>query len=109
MLQIPVTVTGNSSVDITLDGVTFRILTKYNTRNERLYVSLYRGTTPVLLNVKMVEGLSITNGYAFKLLPKGVMDVLQFNIAEKTPTLGNTGINLDYSLVYIPTADVDRG
>lgn len=107
MIQVPVTQTGNSSVEVTLDGTTYKILTRYNNRNGRLYMSLFLNSRLILSGLRMIENYTSTDKYTDVLLPKGSLQVAQFRTVDEVATLGNTGVNLDYSLVYIPEEDID--
>ena len=106
MQQIPVTVNGNSSVDVTLDGSVFEIYTYLNGRNNRLYLDILVDGTDLLTGIRMLENVAIIHQYSFSGLPPGLILMAQLNSVSDTATLGNTGIDLDYSLTYEPVDDL---
>ncbi len=113
MIQVPVTKNGNSDVKVTLSGETFILQFNYNSRNTRIYMSiLNRTNTPLLQGLRLIENLSPDASYATGLgIPKGIfIDGQAKDSAGEISTLGNTGIDEIFTLVFLPNAEVvERG
>lgn len=100
MIQIPVTTNGNSDFDITIEGVTYTIQYRFNTRNTRIYMSLLLGTQELIMGMRLLE-LDITNGvYTNPDAPSGFFFVTPLEETDQIATLGNLGINKPYSIIY---------
>lgn len=106
MQQIPVTTNGNSSVEVTLDGSVFEIYTYLNSRNNRLYLDILVDGSAIVSGIRLIENNTPIAIYSFDGLPPGLVLMAQLNSISETATLGNTGIDLDYSLTYEPVADL---
>jgi hypothetical protein len=100
MIQIPVTINGNSQFDISIDGEVYTFHFKYNTRNERLYLTILKDEVPVIEGLRLIEfGLPILN-YTLPNFASGQLFIAQFERGSRFATLGNTGIDEEFSLVY---------
>jgi len=111
MIQIPVTSTGISRVKVTIDGVSFFFAYTFNSRNQRLYLSIFdRLGSPIFTGLRMLENLSPSNAYVTSTgLPTGGLTVGQLLDSEgETATLGNTGIDNIFSLVYMSAAELEQ-
>lgn len=108
MIQIPVTKNGNSNFDITLDGVRFTLKYRFNNRNSRIYLSIFRGSEEVLAGLRLIEDMSVNWVYRTEDQPQGTFAVFQFKGDKSFATLGNLGINQPYSLIYYTEDEVER-
>lgn len=108
MIQLPVTKTGNSDYDITLDGVTYTIQYRYNTRDERIYMNILKGSVELIMGMVLIEGLIINWPYANSEAPRGAFAVVQFSDDSDFATLGNTGISQTFSLIYYTEDEITR-
>lgn len=106
MLQIPVTNTGNQDFDITLEGSTYTFQYRYNARNERIYLNVLKDNEYVASGMRLIEGSTPMGYYVSEDLPPGLFFVSNFSKTDSFATLGNLGIDEDYSLVYIPTSEI---
>ncbi len=111
MIQLPVTQTGISRVKVTIDGVSYFIDYTFNSRNQRLYMSIFdKLGNPLLLGLRMLENLSPTNAYTTSQgLPTGGFTIGQLLDPEgSTATLGNTGIDQVFTLVYMSETELEQ-
>lgn len=105
MIQFPVTENGNSSHDVTLSGRIYTFSYKYNTRNGRVYLSIFLDGTPLISGLRLVAfGLPIQI-YDLPDFPPIQLFVGMLNNGDE-PTLGNIGINKNYSLIGITWDDL---
>lgn len=105
MIQFPVTENGNSSHDITIGGQVYTFSYKYNTRNQRVYLTISLDDEILISGVRLVAlGLPI-QPYPLADWPPIQLYVAMLNNGIE-PTLGNLGINKDFSLIGIGWDDV---
>jgi len=105
MIQFPVTENGNSTHDVPLGGQVYTFSYKYNTRNQRVYLSLSLDGVVLISGVRLVAlGLPIQQ-YTLADFPPIQMFVGMLGNGIE-PTLGNIGINKDFSLIGIGWDDV---
>lgn len=100
MIQLPVTRSGNSDYDLTIEGVTYTFQYRYNTRNKRIFLNILRESVPLLMGMRLIENGTPNEIYANKEAPQGVLFVAKATTEEDFSTLGNLGIDLPFNLVY---------
>lgn len=108
MLQIPVTESGNSEFDVAIAGIIYTFYFKYNTRNQRLYVTISNPDGEVLTEMRLIENLYTTAQYPHVALPDGEFAVGSLTDVGGFATLGNTGINEDFTFVYITEQELEE-
>ena len=101
MLQLPVTVSGNSDVDITIGGVVYNLYYKYNSRNKRLFVTISVNDVVIVSEIRLFENSKPVELYRYLNLPEGEMLVSQLSYSTDFATIGNIGIDNDFSLMFI--------
>lgn len=106
MLQIPVTTTGNQDYEITLEGSTYTFQYRYNSRNQRVYLNTLKDGEYLASGIRLIEGSTPMGYYVSEDLPPGLFFVSNLSITDSIATLGNLGIDEDYSLIYIPSTDI---
>lgn len=105
MLQIPVTTTGNQDFDITLEGTTYTFQYRYNARNSRIYLNVLKDGDNVASGMRLIEGSTPMGYYVSADLPPGLFFVANLMVTEEIATLGNLGIDEEYSLIYMPITE----
>ena len=106
MIQLPVTRSGDSDYDLTLDGVTYTFQYRYNTRNKRIYLNILREDVEIIMGVRLIENISPNQMYSNPDAPKGLLLVMQMTDEDKFATLGNFGIGENFNLVYASEQEV---
>lgn len=106
MIQIPVSKNGNSDFDITLDGITYTLRYRYNSRNRRLFFDILQDDLVITLGVRLIEWSFPTTNLALDTLPRGAFFVSPLKDTEEIATLGNFGIDQDYSMIYLSEQEV---
>jgi len=109
MIQIPVTVNGNSEFDISLDGTVYTFRYTYNTRNKRVYLSIFLEGEPIIESLRLIEDSTPILYYPLAQFTGGELLVVEFEKGTGFTTLGNFGINLEYSLVYVSPSEFVGG
>jgi len=105
MIQFPMTENGNSSHDVTLFGQVYTFAYKYNTRNQRVYLSIYKDGVVLINGIRLVAlGFPIQQYPLTDFPPIQLYVGLLGNGVE--PTLGNFGINKEFSLIGVGWEDV---
>lgn len=107
MLQIPVTSSGNSNYTITLDGDTYVFRYTYNSRNGRIYLDILKDGRVSISGLKVIERASMLAQYVISRVPEGVLFVSRNDKTATTATIGNTGINKPFTILYLDKIDVE--
>jgi len=106
MIQIPVTENGNSDFDISIDGTVYTFLYTFNTRNQRIYLTVLIDEEVIISEIRLLEnGLPLVR-FTYLELPDGAFFVAQFSKADDFATLGNFGINEDFSLIFLTSEEL---
>ena len=109
MIQVPVSQNGNSDVDITLEGITYTLQYRFNTRNNRFFLNILRENVELIMGMRLIEFGTPNFSYPFEDVPPGTFLVAQFQKdLEDFATIGNLGINEDYSLLYINSDELEE-
>ena len=105
MIQLPTTTNGNSSVDVSIEGTVYTLLFNYNTRNKRLYLSILDDEVPIIQGLRLIGELAVLLNYTLPDFADGELLLVHFEEGQNFATLGNTGIDQEYSLVYFSRAE----
>lgn len=108
MIQVPVTRNGNSDYDVTLDGVTYTIQYRYNTRNQRVFMNILKDGVMLIAGMRLLEYNLANYFYANEEAPKGTLYVAPLKTVKEKATLGNLGISNDYSLIYFTQEELEK-
>ncbi|MCG8433495.1 MAG: hypothetical protein MJA83_05645 [Gammaproteobacteria bacterium] len=94
---------------VTLDGVVFRMLFKYNARDDFWYMDIRDlGGEPIRLGIKLVTGFSLLRLVAdTNVRPAGVMIVA--DATDQNIEAGLNAIGVDTLLTYIEQSGVPAG
>lgn len=112
MLQVPVTRSGDSQARVTLDGKTYIFRTRYNKRNQRIFLDIFDKFGEVLISgIRLVENVALTDIYTRSEggIPSGSLVVQQIDQTVKGAyaTLGNLGIDLPFIFVYLSESEFE--
>lgn len=108
MIQLPVTETGNSDVNITIGGEVYNFYYKYNTRNKRVYLTISKDDIVLVSEIRLIENSKPVSLYRYLDLPQGELLVSQFAYTVGFATIGNIGIDQDYSLVFLTDTELQN-
>ena len=100
MIQLPVSTNGNSDFDVTLEGETYTLQYRYNSRNSRLYMNIVKDGVVLKAGLRLIEGNMPGETMPVEEAPAGLFIVAQLKDTESIVTLGNLGINREYTLIY---------
>lgn len=105
-LSITISDSAWSSRPVSLGGVTYKFTFAFNERDQRWRLSIYRGSTPVILGVKIVESKMLFENYNLPLFDHG--DIGCFRMYSTTEEVGrdNLGIGKEYELIYFSNAEI---
>lgn len=107
MIQLPVTKTGNSDVFITIDGEIYNFYFVYNSRNKRIYVTISKDDEVIISGLRMIEGQYVNEIYNYLDLPEGKFLTSALADTDNFATLGNTGIDQEFSFLYLNEDEVE--
>ena len=107
MLQLPVTTNGNSEIEVPIDGVVYTLKYNYNTRNKRLFLSIFDDETPLIEGLRLVDNGAPIINYAIKELNGAQLEVLQILDGTGFATLGNVGIDEEFILLYVTEEELE--
>lgn len=107
MLTINNPVKAASTQTITLSGITYEFSYYYNSRNERMYLSISVGGESVVSNIKIVESSDLLGRYILNNFDHGTIICVRNGCTTKPATLGNIGVGLCYSLLYLTNDELD--
>ncbi len=109
MFQIPVTKTGNTNFEVSIEGITYLLQFNFNSRNQRLYMSYSRDGSVIIEGMRVLENGFLNFPYpAGAAGPPGTFYVGHLKGVDPFATLGNTGINEDFSVVYLSLENLER-
>lgn len=108
MIQLPVTTSGNTDLDVTVEGVTYTFQYRYNTRNQRIFLNILKDTIPLVNGMRLIEFNLPTFPYANEDLPTGEFYIAQLNEGDGFATLGNLNINQEFSLTHVTEQELDN-
>ncbi len=106
MQQLPVTTNGNSDFDVTLEGETYTLQFRYNSRNNRLFLNIAKEGVLLKAGIRLIEGSTPASYIPNEEAPQGVFLVSKLKDTENIATLGNFGISQEYSLIYISDDEI---
>ena len=94
---------------ITLDGILFRLLFKYNTRDDFWYVDLRDASdVPIKVGIKLLTGFSLLRLVAdTNIRPSGTCVMLDPTDEDKEA--GQLTLGVDASLLYVEETDLPVG
>jgi len=93
--------------EIVLSNETYNFLYTYNSRDERLRLSIFKNGELVVGGLKIMENESLLVNYNYPNLPKGELYCIRFKGDQTTPvTLGTLGFDKEYELIYLPDGEV---
>jgi hypothetical protein len=97
-----------SKSDVSLGGTTYSITFAFNERDQRWRVSIYKGSTPVILGVKVMETKMLLGPYDLPLFDHG--DIGCFRMQSTTEDVGrdNLGIGKEYELIYFSNSEIEE-
>lgn len=108
MIQVPVSQNGNSDIDITLEGATFTFQYRFNIRNNRFFLNILREEEELIMGMRLIEFGTPNANYPFEGVPAGLLLVSQLlKDVEDFATIGNLGINDDFSLIYFNSDEIE--
>lgn len=88
--------------DVDLDGVTFRLNLRHNSRDSSWYMDIFD-----LNNTLLRAGLRLVNDWPatvrwrdFAVRPEGIIGVINSGVLTEPPTLGELGPESDAALIY---------
>ena len=105
MIQFPVTDNGNSSHDVTIGGVVYTFKYNYNTRNQRIYLTILLEDNVIVEGLRLVDGGTPIQNYDLSWFPSMQLYVAWLNKGNTEPTLGSLGINKEFSLIGLTWDD----
>lgn len=107
-IDVP-TESANVKQDITLSGTNYLFRYTYNTRDQRLRLSIYLDDELVIASVKIMENQLLLQNYILPDFPDGDLLCVRFKGDETTPaTLGNIGIDQNYELIYLTNEELEE-
>ena len=84
-----------------MDGINYTFKYKYNERADRLYISIYLNSRPIIEGVKIIENQMLLSQYLVDNLIAGDLVCTRMLGDESTrATLGTIGIGNTYELQY---------
>lgn len=99
----------NVSQTITLSGVTYVFIYTYNTRDERLRISIYRDDNLVIAGLKIMENQFLLQNYILDQFSDGDLICVRMKGDSSIPaTLGTIGIDREYELVYLTNDEISE-
>ena len=108
-LSVPLN-TPYTSQELVLSNVSYtlryRINRRYDSDNPRIYMDIFLQDEPVILGIKILPNTSLTGRYQLAEFDDGVLFCLQTG-KESFPSLGNVGIDREYSIVYYTNEELE--
>ncbi len=108
MISIDVPKTGAPfRQDITLSGISYRFLYRYNSRSDRISLTILRDGEIVRAGLYLMENESLLANYNLPEFDHGVLQNVRLQpISTEPATVGTIGFNLPYELIYATNDEV---
>ena len=95
-----------STQEVTLGGLEYTMVLKFNTRDKRWRLSLYRSGVPLVVGIKLVESQPLLYRYPLEDFSHGELYVFR-NEQDNLPVgRDNLGIGKPYELRYYSNAEI---
>lgn len=103
MIAIDLGESANSLVDITLGGQSYVFHAVHNSVNDRMYLSISQRGRTLIRGLKLLPRVSLLKKHRPEEFSHGeLMIMVNTKDAKKRCTLGNIGLDKEYTLIYIP-------
>jgi hypothetical protein len=93
---------------MSLGGQFYNIIFRYNSRDERWRMDIYKDEDPVILGVKIMENQSLLGRYILEGFDHGDIFCVRNKNDKKLCGRDNLGIGLAYQLVYLTNAEISE-
>lgn len=107
-LSLPVPSVSNSSQEITLDGITYTFLYRFNERDQRWRISIFLEDVEVISNVKVMENRFLLTRYRLPKFSHGDIVCLRSLDDGKDVGRNNFGTGLAYELIYYTYDEINN-
>lgn len=87
-------------------GQFYNVIFRYNSRDERWRMDIYKEDVPVILGVKIMENQSLLKKHSLKDFSHGDIGCLRIEDDGKPVTRDNLGVGLPYELVYFTNEEM---
>lgn len=99
----------NVTQNITLSGVSYTFKYTYNSRDERLRLSIYRDEELVIAGLKIMENQLLLDNYILSGFPDGDLFCARIRGDSSIPaTLGTIGLGREYELIYFTNEEIEE-
>jgi len=106
-VEIPIPEATLSEINVTLGGISYDIIFRENSRDDRLYFDIYTEDILVKGGVKVMENQSLLYRYLLDGFPSGdILCLSRSGDSEGIATLSNTGLGKAYGLFYLTNEEL---
>lgn len=92
----------------TFSGQFYNLVFRFNTRDERWRVDLYKNDQPIIQGIKIMENQTLFGRYILNDFPNGDIACLRMKNDGLPAGRNNVGTGLPYQLIYLTDAEIDE-
>lgn len=92
--------------NIVLNGLNYVFSYKFNSRDERWRLSIYRNDEAIVESIKILENQFLLGQYILDGFEGDILCFRSLESTDKPVTLGTLGIGKDYELIYYTLQDL---
>ena len=107
MIALPMTTNGNCTHIVPLDGVSYNIRYRWDTRISRMYLDILDvNNSPILMGLKILTNVNLNDPYREPNVPKGLLILLKQESASEDYTFETLTQTNDYALFYFSENEI---